>query len=159
MSKNNSNNPPLDSVFSYMSKKTAILIFIAVVLAAASLFLWLDSMPPSKIQIAYRIIPTGGTRAVVFYLDPAYPMTRIKVMTAADAQSTHPHALWELVPDNKPVTKTEFIYGENIPGMKPLITGSTAEKLEPNTKYFLLVNFAKNVRGECTFQSSNAGMR
>lgn len=143
-----------------MSKKTAILIFIALVLAAGSLYLWLDSMPPSKIQIAYRIIPAGGTRAVVFYLDPAYPMTRIKVMTAADAQTNaHPHALWELVPDNKPVTKTEFIYGEAIPGMKPLITGSKAESLDANTKYFLLVSFAKNVRGECTFESSNAGMR
>jgi hypothetical protein len=143
-----------------MSKKTAILIFVAVVLAAVSCYLWFDSMPPSKIQIAYRIIPTGNTGTIVFYLDPAYPMTRIKVMTAADAQSNpHPHALWEIVPETKPVTKTQFVYGESIPGMKPFIPGSKAEALDPGTKYFLLVNFAKNVRGECTFEPRPTGRR
>ncbi len=143
-----------------MSKKTAILILIAVVLAAASLFLWFDSMPPSKIQIAYRIIPAGGTRAIVFYLDPAYPMTRIKVTSFEEAQTNaHPHALWELVPDNKPVTKTEFVYGENIAGMKAFIPGMTPEPLDPNGKYFLLVSFTKNVRGECTFESNGSALR
>jgi len=143
-----------------MSKKTAILILIAVILAAVSLFLWFDSMPPSKIQIAYRIIPTGGARTVVFYLDPAYPMTRIKVTSVEEAQTnTHPHALWEIVPENKPVTKTEFVYGENIPGMKAFFPGTTPEPLDPTSKYFLLVSFTKNVRGECTFETVPTGGR
>jgi hypothetical protein len=143
-----------------MSKKTAILIFVALVLGAVSLFLWLDSRPPSKIQIAYRIVPTGRTSSVVFYLDPAYPMTRIKVTSVAEAETNqHPHALWEIIPENKPVTKTEFIYGENIPGMKAFIPGTQPEPLDPDSKYFLLVSFAKNVRGECTFNSRSVGRR
>jgi hypothetical protein len=137
-----------------MSKKTAILILVAVILAAASLFVWFDSMPPSKIQIAYRIIPVNGARTVVFYLDPAYPMTRIKVTSVTEAETNgHPHSVWELVPDGKPVTKTEFIYGENIAGMKPFFPGTKPEPLDPDSKYLLVVSFAKNVRGECTFAS------
>jgi hypothetical protein len=143
-----------------MSKKTAILIFIALVLGAISLFLWLDSRPPSKIQIAYRIIPVGRTSSIVFYLDPAYPMTRIKVTSVAEAETNqYPHALWEIVSDGKPVTKAAFIYGENIPGMKAFVPGTQPEQLDPSSKYFLLVTFAKNVRGECTFASRPTGRR
>ena len=113
MSKNNSNNLPLDSVFFYMSKKTAILITVALILGAISLFLWLDSIPPSKIQIAYRIVPSGKTSAIVFFLDPPYPMTRIKVISLDEAETNaHPRSIWELIPDTKPVTKAELIYGE-----------------------------------------------
>jgi hypothetical protein len=137
-----------------MSKKTAILTVIALVLAAASLFLYLDSRPPSKIQIAYRIIPAGKSTAVVFYLDPAYPMTRVKVTSVDDAQTNnHPHALWEIVPNGKPVTKAQFLYGENIAGMKPVIPGVAPEPLESASKYLLVVNFARDVRGECTFSA------
>lgn len=137
-----------------MSKKTAILITVALILAAVSLFLWLDSMPPSKIQIASRIIPNGKSSAVVFLLDPTYPMTRIKVISLAEAETNdHPHAVWELVPTGKPIVRSEFTYGENISGMKPFIPDSPAEPLDPNTKYQLVVSFVKNVRGECVFSS------
>ena len=106
MSKNNSNNLPLDSVFFYMSKKTAILITVALVLGAVSLYLWLDSMPPSKIQIASRNIRVGGAQYNRLSFDPAYPMTRVKVISVAEAQTNeHPHVLWELVPADKPVMK------------------------------------------------------
>jgi hypothetical protein len=143
-----------------MSKKTAILIFVALVLGAGSLFLYFDSLPPSKIQIPYRIIPAGGKNAVVFYIDPPYPMTRIKVTSVAEAQSNaHPHALWEIVPANKPVTKTTFVYGENIPGMKPFIPDTTPEPLDPHSKYLLVVDFVKNVHGQVTFDSQSVGVR
>src|SRR5436309_2406070 len=129
-----------------MSKKTAILIVTALVLAAVSLFLYLDSLPPSKIQIAYRIFPAGKSSSVVFFIDPAYPMTRIKVTSVEEAESNpHPHSLWEVVPDKKPVTKTDFTYGENIPGMKPFIPGTTPEPLDPKGKYQLVVSFVKDV--------------
>jgi hypothetical protein len=156
MSKNNSNNLPLDSVFFYMSKKTAILITVALILGAVSLYLWLDSIPPSKIQIASRNIRVGGASTTVFLLDPAYPMTRVKVISVADAETNqHPHVLWELVPAGKPVTKDQFVYGESIAGMKPFIPDTKPEPLDPNTKYQLLVTFVKNVRGECVFNSKN----
>src|SRR5436190_3484892 len=102
-----------------MSKKTAILITVALVLGAVSLFLYFDSLPPSKIQIASRIIPAGpGHNTIIFLLDPACPMMRVKVISLAEAETNqHPHALWELIPTGKPVSKTEFLYGENIPGM------------------------------------------
>jgi hypothetical protein len=135
-----------------MSKKTAILIATALILAAISLFLYFDSLPPSKIQIAYRVLSNGRASSVVFFVDPAYPMTRIKVTSLDETESNpHPHSLWEIVPDKKPVTKTEFAYGENIAGMKPFIPGTTPEALDPKGKYQLLVNFVKDVRGECTF--------
>jgi hypothetical protein len=131
-----------------VSKKTAILILVAVILGGISLFLYFDSLPPKKIQIAYRIVPAGKTSAVEFLLDPAYPMMRIKVTPANEPM----HALWELTPVNKPVTKDAFVYGEEIPGMKPLIPGAKPEPLDPTSKYLMVVSFAKNVRGECTFE-------
>jgi len=138
-----------------MSKKTAILVSVALVLAAVSVFLYLDSRPPSKIQIAYRILSKGGASSVVFFVDPAYPITRIKVTSVEEAQSNpHPHSLWEIVPDQKPVTKTEFTYGENIAGMKPFIPGTTPEPLDAKSKYQLVVSFLKDVRGECTFSTA-----
>jgi hypothetical protein len=135
-----------------MSKKTAILIVTALILAAISLFLYFDSLPPSKIQIAYRVLSHGHVSSVVFFIDPAYPITRIKVTSLDEAETNpHPHSLWEIVPDKKPVTKTEFTYGENIAGMKPFIPGTTPEPLDPKGKYQLVVSFLKEVRGECTF--------
>lgn len=137
-----------------MSKKTAILILVAVILAAISLFLWLDQMPVTKIQIASRNVHVGKTSVTVFMIDSQEPITRIKVTSVEEARTNdHPHALWELIPDNKPIKKSEFAYGENIPGMKPFIPGTKPEALEPDSKYFLVVNLGKTLRGECVFDA------
>jgi hypothetical protein len=143
-----------------MNKKTLVLVAVALLLGAISLFLWLDSRPETKIQIASRIVRAGAGTVVVFLLDSPYPMTRIKVTSVEEGKTnSHPHAVWDVVADPKPVKKTEFVYGENIAGMKPFLPGMTPEPLEPNAKYLLVVTLGKNLRGECVFDAPATASR
>ena len=95
----------------------------------------------------------------MFYLEKEYPITSLKVISLAEAATNkYPHALWQLIAESNSVPVTDFIYGENPPGMKPKITGVTPEPLESAGKYRIFLETAK-LKGEKDFQPRVSGRK
>jgi hypothetical protein len=139
-----------------MKKQTKFLIFAAVILGAIYAYRFTDWFAEKKIQIKYRNLPgrgaAGSVEPVMFYLEKEYPLTSLKVISLAEAATNkYPHALWQLVPLSNSVPVTDFIYGENPPGMKSKIAGVPPEALEPNGNYRIFLETAK-LKGEKDFQ-------
>lgn len=75
----------------------------------------------------------------------------VKVVSAAEALTNkYPHALWEMISDSNSVPTRGFLYGMNIPGMRPAYNGVIAEPLDPSQKYRLEIK-AGSLRAEHEF--------
>jgi hypothetical protein len=143
-----------------MNKRTVWLVCVALVLAGAYMHYFFDWHERTKIQIfceKSRQAILGGSEApgLVFHFNNSYSLTSIEVVDAEDARTNkYPHALWHVVAADAPVPTTSFGYGAAIPGMKPEIATALPEPLQPDTKYCLLVEAAKHLKGQLTFQSA-----
>ncbi len=142
-----------------MSKKITVLFLLTLIVGA---IFWLNYSPSDlfgskKIQIAYRIFSArapGSAQppSITFYLDKPRPIISIAVFEESDAKKNKfPHALWHLVADSAVTNVTEFIYGDNVPGMKPEIPQSLPEALQPGGNYLLAVETGDKIKGEITF--------
>jgi hypothetical protein len=142
-----------------MNKKTVLLVCAALVLAGAYMRYFIDWHKRPEIQIfceksRQAIMGGSETPGLIFHFNNAYPLTSIEVVEAEDARTNkYPHPLWHLVAAAAPVPTTSFGYGAAIPGMKPDISTAEPEPLEPDTKYSLLVEAGKKLKGELTFQA------
>lgn len=142
-----------------MNKRSVLLVCAALVLAGAYVRYFIDWRPHNKIQIfcekSRQAFLNGTAPGMIFHLATEYPVTSIEVVEAEDARTNkYPHALWHLVAAAAPVPTTTFGYGANIPGMKPEIPSALPEPLQPDTAYSLLVEAAKNFKGQITFEST-----
>jgi hypothetical protein len=139
------------------NKRTVWLVCAALVLAGAYLRYFFDWHPQTKIQIfcekSRRSILGGSeTPDLIFRFTNTYAVTSIKVVEAEDARTNkYPHALWHLVAASAPVPTSSFNYGATIPGMKPQIGTALPEPLQSDTKYSLMVEADKHLKGEITF--------
>jgi hypothetical protein len=130
----------------------------ALVLAGAYMRYFFDWHKRTEIQIfcekSRRAILGGSeTPGLVFHFTTSYPLTSIEVVDAEDALTNkYPHVLWHVVAAAAPVPMTSFSYGAAIPGMKPEISTALPEPLQADTKYSLVVEAAKNLRGQITFE-------
>ena len=136
-----------------MSKKTLILVAVALILGAVYIFKFTDWFLQKNIQINYR---SRNAQALFGFADGEYSLTSIKVVKAEDANTNkYPHAVWHLVATDlkKGSDKTgSFAYGETINGMKPAIPETFAEPLAKNTNYRIYVEAGK-VKGERDFKA------
>jgi len=141
-----------------MNKRTVWLVCAALVLAGAYMRYFFDWHRQTKIQIfceksRQSILVGSETPGLIFHFTNSYPLTSIEVVETEDARTNkYPHALWHLVAADAPVPTTSFGYGAAIPGMKPEIATALPEPLQPDTKYSLVVEAAKHLKGEITFQ-------
>jgi hypothetical protein len=141
-----------------MNQRTVLLVGAALALAGAYLAFFIDWHKRPEIQIfceksRQAIMGGSDTPGLVFHFTNAFPLTSIKVVAAEDARTNkYPHALWYVVAADAPVPTTSFSYGAAIPGMKPEISTATPEPLQADTKYSLVVQAGKNLKGEITFQ-------
>jgi hypothetical protein len=154
-----SNNSPSNRVIIKMTnKRTVWLVCAAVVLAGAYMRYFFDWHKPANIQIfceksRQAILGGSETPATAFHFTNSYPLTSIEVVEAEDARTNkYPHALWHLVAAAGPVPTSSFVYGAAIPGMKPEISTADPEPLQADTTYSLMVEAAKNLKGQLTFQ-------
>ena len=77
---------------------------------------------------------------LLFEFNRPLKLTSIKVVSVDEAASNKfPHALWEMVTDSHSVPTRGFLYGMNVPGMRPAYKGVVAEPLDPAGKYRLLI--------------------
>lgn len=143
-----------------MLSKQNVLIATALVLGATYLYFFTDWLQTRRIQIIAQTRPfrpaASNTRVypVSFVLDGLYHLSSVKVVPLR-AFETNRFALpvWDLVADtNAPPTKG-FLYGEGIPGLRPRLTNSAPQSLQPDTVYRLLVQSGR-ARGQVDFHTS-----
>ncbi len=154
-----------------MSKKNFITVTVAF-LAVAGFFIYqnMDSFRPANIQISYTIRPRGSffrrrppnapadedVNLVMFRLEQDHKLTSIKVVLAAEFETNkYAHPVWELTSDSNSIPIQAFSYGMRIRGMHPVVKGATADPLQPNVPYRLLVE-AGPLKGQHDFTITEA---
>jgi hypothetical protein len=135
-----------------MNKQTYFLVGVALVLATLRIVALTDWFSHKNIQISWRISPSNAA-VVIFYLDKAYPLTSVEVVSAEDAKTNkYPHALWHMVAVAAPAVTKTFDYGAAIPGMKPEVSTAVPEPLQPDTDYSLIVEAGSGLKGTEPFK-------
>jgi hypothetical protein len=130
-----------------MTKKTVLLIALAVLLAGASLYINRDWFTPKPIQISHRSLRVlvgnrrpGTPAPIVFLLDRPLRLTSVKVVAVNGLETNkYPHALWELVTDSESMPVKEFVYGNRLEGMEPAIKGTSPGTLEAGMTYRIMI--------------------
>jgi hypothetical protein len=133
-----------------MNRKSIFVTVFLALLAGLSLYLNRARFQSSAVHIGDRSIQPrdwmikrfkdSRSNPVIFLLDRELRLTSVKVLLAA-AVETNQYALpiWNLSSESNSIPVKDFIYGVNIPGMKPAVKGSTADPLEPGVKYRLRI--------------------
>jgi hypothetical protein len=131
-----------------MKKNTVILILAALVLGGIYVLKFTDWFSQKNIQILFT--NRGGN--VFFGLEgKEYELTAIKVYRADEiATNKYPHALWHVVAATNSAPVADFLYGQDIPGMKPSVAGLKPEPLKAKTEYKIIVEAGK-MKGERVF--------
>jgi hypothetical protein len=140
-----------------MTKKTLILISVAVILGAVYVLNFTSLFHKPEIRILPQIRPpraksrppVGDTAVypVTFAFDKKYAFTEIRVVSEADEKTNkYPHAVWHMISDSNSMPIKAVSYGASLAGMKPKVPKTRAEALEPDVPYILYVE-AKNPDG------------
>jgi hypothetical protein len=137
-----------------MSKTKFLLVVIALFgLAGLSLYLNRDWFSERPIHISHRVSPWAvkAPRAgratppdpgnpVAFNFDPFCRFSSIKVFVAAEIETNkYAHPVWDLTSDSNSIPIGTFAYGARIQGMRPATKGATADPLQPDVVYRLVV--------------------
>lgn len=145
-----------------MTKKGIVLSVIALLLGATYVYFFTDWFNKQTIQIMFYIRPNRPANIprqpksppvypVSFMLRGKYKLTSVKVVSAEEfATNKYANPLWHLVSvsDSGSRPAKSFVYGGQIPGMKPAPAHERAEPLEPDVPYLLMVEAGK-IKG-CT---------
>jgi hypothetical protein len=140
-----------------MTKKTLVLISVAVLLGAVYVFNFTSLFHKAEIRILPQMRPlraksrppAGDTAVypVMFAFDKKYAFTEIRVVSEADEKTNkYPHALWHMISDSNSIPVKAISYGASLSGMKPKVPKGRAEALEPDVPYILYVE-ARNPGG------------
>jgi hypothetical protein len=107
---------------------------------------------PGTIKIYHVTRPTsfamqtrrGGSAPITFGLEGDYKLTEIKAVPLAEWQTNHGvPPVWHLVSDSDPEPVKFFVYGQPIRGLKPAVSGTQPQPLQPNVAYRLFVTAGK----------------
>jgi len=141
-----------------MSKKQWLLIGAALVFAVLIIHHLAGWFKPEMIQISYSERPLmprsrGALPMVLFGFEgQSYRLSKIEVVPLAAWQTNHSTApVWYLTAKSRSAPVQYFVYGQNIPGMNPVIPGVRPEPLETNITYRLFAR-AGFAQGQCDFQ-------
>ena len=119
-----------------MSKKSWVLIAVAIVLGAVYIIHFSSWFKPKVILISHN----ERFGQVNFNLGNAYQLTDIKVVSvSALASNKYAFPAWELKSDSNSVPTKIFSYGQRIHGMKPPVSNARPEPLNPGETYRLFV--------------------
>lgn len=136
-----------------MTKRTIVLVVIAVLLGVLYAFLFTDWFVEENIQIFTTVRPErtmargkGKTPVygVSFAFNGKYPLTRVAVVSAEDLRTNkYPTPLWEVISDTHSVPTKVVRYGEAPRGMKPSVPRARPQPLEPGVEYVVIVEAGK----------------
>ena len=141
-----------------MAQKPSLLIALLVVLGGLFMYLNRDWFQRRPIQISHRFYRFAGrfghsdtATPVMFEFDRRLKLTSIKIVSLADAQTNkYPHPLWYMMSSSNSVPTKGVVYGMDVPGMRPAVKGATADPLDPQQTYRLLLE-AGCARGQHDF--------
>jgi hypothetical protein len=140
-----------------MNAQSFRLVAIVVVLLAIGVYQCIDWITPPSIQIVPQIRPPRNGQEesdlyqVTFELDKKYQLTSVKVdSVAALATNKNASPVWQLTTQSNSAPQKGFLYGMNIPGMRPA-PGLANQPLLPAQEYRLLV-VAGRSKGEVRFK-------
>ena len=142
-----------------MTRKSSLLVFIALALGALYLYYFTDFFRRQTIQIIPQTRPVSrpGAQAypVTFSLDGKYRLTEIKVVPL-HAYKTNNLAMpsWHLISSSNSAPTHGFLYGMRIKGMKPSDLVKEAAPLQPNQEYRIMIAAGK-ARGEVDFKAAS----
>jgi hypothetical protein len=143
-----------------MTKKSSLLIAVAVVLAAVYVFYFTDWFRSPTVKIfhtsrngmRHRNAQSGSMPNLIFGLSQTSRITEIAVVPLAEYQANSKVIpLWHLVSDSNSVPVKSFYYGQYIRGLKPAVAGSHAQTLTNNITYRILVSVG-NIKGAHDFE-------
>ena len=87
----------------------------------------------------------------MFEFSSKLKLTSVKVVVVGElTTNSFPHPIWHMVSDSNSVPTRGFLYGMDIPGMRPALAGVIAEPLDPSQKYRLLIE-AGSVKAQHDF--------
>ena len=141
-----------------MAKKPWLLMALLVFLGSLFIYLNRDWFQRRPIQITHRLYrfadrfgEAGTPTPVMFEFDRRLKLTSIKIVALTDLRrSKYPHPLWHMISSSNSVPTKGFVYGMDVPGMRPDVSGASAEPLDPHQMYRLLVE-ARSVKAEHDF--------
>jgi hypothetical protein len=130
-----------------MAKKPWLPIVLLVVIGGLFIYLNKDWFQGRPIQISHRLYRFAGrfggadtATPVMFEFDRRLKLTSIKIVAHADCMTNkYPHPLWHMISGSNSVPTKGFVYGMDVPGMRPAVNGATADPLDPQGKYRLLL--------------------
>ena len=139
--------------YNFMTKKSRIFIGFALALVIAYAAFFANWFKSGTIKIYHVTRPTGfalQTRRggpappLTFGLEGDYKLTEIKAVLLAEWQTNHDvPPVWHLVMDSDPEPVKFFVYGQPIRGLKPAVSGTQPQPLQPNVAYRLFVTAGK----------------
>jgi hypothetical protein len=132
-----------------------MMILALLLLCGLSLYLNRDWFAKDHVHIYHRSFPPrpgmirrkssqdpmAAVNPVVFGFDRgSFKLTSIKVVPVSAIETNkYPEPIWHLVSESNSIPVKDFLYGMRIAGMHPAVPGATADPLEPNVKYRLLI--------------------
>jgi len=139
-----------------MTKKNWMLLGAALLLAGISLYLNRDWFAKDGIQIYHRSRPAraglffgrkrtssadnSAVNPVIFGFSRKLRLTSVKVIPVSDIETNKfPHPIWNLTSVSNSAPVKDFVYGDNIKGMKPAVQGAIPDPLQPGVNYRLFV--------------------
>ena len=129
-----------------MFKKPTVLLALLALIGGVFLYANRDWFARRPIQITHRFyafggrFDQGGVAPLMFEFSRQLKLTSVKVVPlsgVATNKSVHP--LWHLESNSGSVPTRGFLYGMDVPGMRPSVKGVVADPLDPNEKYRLLI--------------------
>ena len=141
---------------------TTILLVLAALLSGVLVYSYGDWFHRHPIQITHRFhafggrFDTGGVAPLMFEFNAKLKLTSVKVVVLGDpSTNSTAHTLWHMVSDSNSVPTRGFLYGMDIPGMRPSLSGVIAEPLDPTQKYRLLIE-AGSIKAQHDFDLAAA---
>jgi hypothetical protein len=128
-----------------MSRK--LLFALAAVLGSILIYSNTDWFAKRPIRISHRFHSFAGrfggasdVAPVLFEFDRKVQLTSIKIIAVSDLQSNRvPQPIWQLVADSRSAPTKGFVYGMEVPGMRPVYKGVAPGPLDPTQTYRLLL--------------------
>jgi hypothetical protein len=147
-----------------MTRKPVLLVALLAVIGSLFLYVNRDGFRRQPIQISHRLYRFAGRFSaqdaplpVMFEFDRRLKLTSIKIVALADVLTNqHPQPLWQMISNSNSVPTKGFVYGMDVPGMRPALKGVTAELLDPRQTYRLLVE-AGSLKGQHDFTLEPTG--
>jgi hypothetical protein len=140
-----------------MSKKPTVYLTLLAALGGILIYANRDWFQRRPIQISHRFyafggrFDSGGVAPLMFEFSRQLKLSSVKVVPiSAVLTNKSVHPLWHLVTNSNSVPTRGFLYGMDVPGMRPMVKGVTAEPLDPSEKYRLLIE-AGSVKAQHDF--------